>query len=144
MQVECGLEVGAVQEAVDGLEAPAADRQRDLAAVPVGRVGGEAGQDAAGIPVDVLIRPGVSINCVKPCAEDSQYLIHPNDLSGWENQYGRINPGSVVLIATGWDRFWHEEEHYFGPATQPRFPGIGSPAVRWLIEIGRASCRERV
>jgi len=93
-----------------------------------------AGQDAAGIPVDELICPGVSVNCVKRCTEDSRYLVHPGDLSDWEIQNGKITPKSVVLIATGWDRFWHQEKRYFGTATQPRFPGISSAAVRWLIE----------
>ena len=39
-----------------------------------------------------------------------------------------IRPGDVVLVRTGWGKFWSEPEKYL------KAPGVGAGGSRWLIE----------
>lgn len=44
-----------------------------------------------------------------------------------------IGPGDVVLIRTGWARYWHDARQFIA---EVRGPGIGEPGARWLSERG--------
>jgi kynurenine formamidase len=51
---------------------------------------------------------------------------------------GRIAAGSMVLVRTGWSRFWPNRKQYFGDdapgdASKLRFPGYGEDAARVLV-----------
>jgi kynurenine formamidase len=61
------------------------------------------------------------------------------DLETFEAAQGRIEEGSIVLLRTGWARFWPDRARYLGTAERGsaavaklHFPGLGADAARWL------------
>ena len=103
----------------------------------------EGGDDAASIPLDRLILPGIVIDVSEATANDSDYLVAPEDVLAWEAEHGRVPAGSAVLIRTGWAAHWPDALAYLGDDTPGEtgnlhFPGIGEAATRLLVENRRA------
>ena len=91
------------------------------------------------VPVRQLVAPGVVIDVREQCARDADYRLLPADLVAWEAAHGRIPPGAIVLLRTGWETRWGDRKAYFGDdtpgdATHLHFPSFGADAARWLIE----------
>ncbi|HWK09305.1 MAG TPA: cyclase family protein, partial [Vicinamibacterales bacterium] len=64
------------------------------------------------IPVERLYRPGVRIDVTAQAARDADYRVTAADITAFEARHGRVPEGSIVLIATGWDRFWPDRARY--------------------------------
>ena len=37
-----------------------------------------------------------------------------NDINSWEKRYGRLPKGVIVLMYTGWGRYWGDRKRYLG------------------------------
>ena len=103
----------------------------------------EGGDDAASIPLDRLILPGIVIDVSEAAAADPDYLATVEDVTAWEDEHGRVPEGSAVLIRTGWAARWPDALAYLGDDTPGEtgnlhFPGIGEAATRLLVEDRRA------
>ncbi len=92
------------------------------------------------IPLENLIGPAVVVDVTKQCAKDRDYLVTEADLTSWEKQNGRIPPGTIILLRTGFGRFYPDRKRYLG--TEERgagavanlhFPGLHPNAARWLV-----------
>jgi len=55
-------------------------------------------------------------------------LITAEDL---ENATPKIQPGDIVLVHTGWHRYWGDSQQYFLYS-----PGLGREAGEWFVEKG--------
>ncbi|MBP9146948.1 MAG: cyclase family protein [Thermoanaerobaculia bacterium] len=91
------------------------------------------------VPLRQLVAPGVVIDVREQCAKEADYRLVPGDLAAWEAVHGRIPPGAIVLLRTGWETRWGDRKAYFGDdtpgdATHLHFPSFGADAARWLIE----------
>ena len=91
------------------------------------------------IPLEKLIAPAVVIDVAEKAAADRNYLLSANDVTSFEDQYGRIEPGTIVLLRTGWSRFWPDAKSYLGDDTPGEvsklaFPSYGEDAARLLVE----------
>ncbi len=93
------------------------------------------------IPLDRLVGPAVLIDVSERCAQDPDYSVAVADFESWEKRNGRIPDTSIVLIRTGFGRFWPDRKAYLGTAERGqsaiaklRFPGLHADAARWLIE----------
>ena len=93
------------------------------------------------IPLDQLIGPGVVVDVVAQCASDVDYLVGVTDLQKWEKQHGKIEPGSIVFLRTGFGKFYPDKRKYLGTdergaAAVPKlhFPGLDPEAARWLSQ----------
>lgn len=98
----------------------------------------EGRRTAADIPIAQLIGPACVINITEQCAADHDYLLTPQDIRDYERRYGRIEPGSIVLVRTGFGRFYPDAKRYLGSdvrgvAEDLHFPGIGQAAARLLV-----------
>ncbi len=96
------------------------------------------------IPVERLAGPLVVIDVSEAAAEAEEYLLSSEDVNRYEEAHGRIAPGSIVMLRTGWDRFWPEARAYLGDdtpgdASKLRFPSYGVAAVQLLVERGVAA-----
>jgi kynurenine formamidase len=60
--------------------------------------------------------------------------IGPDELAGWFSTHSEPGPGSIVLIRTGWMRFWEEVNSYIGLETG--LPGLTRAGAEWLSERG--------
>jgi len=82
-----------------------------------------------------LVRPAVVIDVHGKTQSNPDYEISPLDIEAWERQHGLIEPGSVVLMYTGWQHLWNDPIAFFGQDAQgSHFPGIGEAAIRFLLE----------
>ncbi len=91
------------------------------------------------IPVKRLIAPAVVIDVAAACDKNPDYLLSAGDITGWEKEHGRLPDGSIVLVRTGWGKYWPDRRRYLGteergPAAIPHlhFPGISPEAARLL------------
>ena len=103
----------------------------------------EGGDDAASIPLDRLVLPGIVIDVSQAAAADPDYLVTVEDVQAWEREHGPVRAGSAVLIRTGWAARWPDALAYLGDDTAGEsrnlhFPGIGASATRLLVEERRA------
>jgi kynurenine formamidase len=91
------------------------------------------------IPLEQLIGPAVKIDVSAKSADDRDYLVSVEDLTGWESKYGQIPVSSIVLLQTGYGRYWNDRAKYMGSAggAEKHFPGLSPEAARWLIENRR-------
>jgi kynurenine formamidase len=92
------------------------------------------------IPVDRLYRAGVRIDVSKQAAANSDYRLTTGDVEAFEKNSGRILEGAVVLIATGWDRYWPERKQYMNDKNGVKhFPGLSAEATTLLARDRRVA-----
>jgi kynurenine formamidase len=91
------------------------------------------------IPLSQLIAPVVVIDIAAQCDKDRDYLLRPDDIASWEKAHGRIAEETIVLVHTGWGKYWPNREKYLGTdehgaSAVPKlhFPGISAEAARML------------
>jgi kynurenine formamidase len=97
---------------------------------------------ADAVPLDRLVGPAVVIDIAGKAARDRDALLERADLTAAEDAGGRIPDEAIVLIRTGWDRFWDDRARYLGTATPGdtahlHFPGVGPDAAAWLTTARR-------
>lgn len=91
------------------------------------------------VPLSRLIGPGVIIDMRRQAEKNADYALQVNDIRTWEKANGRIAPGSIVLIRSGWGKYWGDRKRYFGTAepgnvTDLHFPGLAKDAAEFLIK----------
>jgi kynurenine formamidase len=87
------------------------------------------------ITVDRLLRPAVCIDVQAAAAKDEDYRLTVDDIKRFEARHGRIPEGSVVLVATGWDRRWPDQARYMNDRDGVKhFPGLSVEAAALLAK----------
>jgi kynurenine formamidase len=96
-------------------------------------------QHADEIPLDRLMGPAVVIDVTKQAATDRDYRVSVADFEAWEARNGRLPEGVIVLLRTGFGRYWPDRVRYMGTAERGpeavkklHFPGLHPDAARWL------------
>jgi kynurenine formamidase len=99
---------------------------------------GHPGIDA--IPLSELIGPAIKIDVSQEANKNRDYLIGIKDFEQWEASNGKIPAGSIVLLSTGFGRYWPQMEKYSGVksaaaenSTHLHFPGLDPLAAAWLV-----------
>jgi kynurenine formamidase len=92
------------------------------------------------IPLSRLIGDAVVVDVSEPAGRDRDYLIGVADLTAWEETHGRIPDDTIVLLRTGYSRYWPDAEAYLGTALRGEegvaalhFPGLDPDAATWLV-----------
>jgi len=104
----------------------------------------EDGVTIDSVPLENLIAPGVVIDISDRTGKDPDYRLTAENVFEFEERHGEIPPGSIVLLRTGWSRFWPDAKRYLGDdtpgdASRLRFPSYGADAVRILVEDRRVA-----
>jgi kynurenine formamidase len=91
------------------------------------------------IPPERLILPAIVIDISRQCTADSDYRLMPVDVAEFEKAHGRVPEGSIVLVRTGWGRYWPNRKKYLGSdvpgdTAHLHFPGISGEAAKMLVE----------
>jgi kynurenine formamidase len=96
------------------------------------------------IPLEQLIGPAVVVDVTKRALQDPDYLVSTEDLTGWEAANGAIPDGSILLLRTGYGRYWPDAGKYLGTpdrgaeaVAKLHFPGLDPKAAKWLVEHRR-------
>ena len=100
----------------------------------------KGGQMLDQVPIDRLIGAGVRIDVAAQCARDRDYLVTIQDFEQWEADHGRIPNRAIVLVDTGFARYWPSRQQYLGTELRGlegvralHFPGLDPKAADWLI-----------
>jgi kynurenine formamidase len=93
------------------------------------------------IPLSQLIGPAIKLDVSSKASADRDYQISVADFEEWESRHSRIPDGSIVLLQTGWAKFWPDRVKYLGTAklgaegvAELHFPGLAPEAAKWLTE----------
>jgi len=102
------------------------------------------GKSTADLALEQLLAPAVVIDVTARAAADRDYRLRPADVTAFEERHGPIAAGSIVLVRTGWSRYWPDALAYLGDdtpgdASHLSFPGFGAEAVRLLAEERRVA-----
>ncbi|HYK22685.1 MAG TPA: cyclase family protein, partial [Pyrinomonadaceae bacterium] len=69
------------------------------------------------------------------------YLVSVNDFQDWEKRNGRIPPGTIVFLRTGFGKYYPDRKKYLGTdgrgaeaVAKLHFPGLDPAAARWLTQ----------
>ena len=90
------------------------------------------------VPLSQLIGAAVVIDIAPACAKDPDYRLSVADIAAWEKRQGAIPGRAIVLVRTGWGKFWPDRTRYLGSATPGdtahlHFPGISREAAEFLV-----------
>ncbi len=86
-------------------------------------------------PAESLIAPAIIIDVRQPAAVNPDYLLTVEDVLNWENQFGLVPCGSIVIVFTGWQFKWADSQEFFNQdaAGKMHFPGFSSNATKFLL-----------
>ncbi len=92
------------------------------------------------IPIDRMVGPAVRIDVTASCGRDQDYRVAISDIERWEANHGQIHYGAIVLLDTGYARFWPSRKDYLGTELRGQegvralhFPGLHPEAAAWLV-----------
>jgi kynurenine formamidase len=102
----------------------------------------EKGLTVDQIPLESLIGPAIKIDVSRKALANRDYLISIEDLKSWESNTGiDIPKGSIVLLETGYSKFYPDHVKYMGTDQRGpeavellHFPGLSEEAAIWLTE----------
>ena len=99
----------------------------------------EKGWTSDQIPIDRLMGPVFVIDVSASCAENPDYQMQVADIDRWEKKNGRIPSDAIVLMRSGWGKYWPDKKKYIGndkpnDATNLHFPGISKEAAEFLVK----------
>ena len=91
------------------------------------------------IPLARTIGPGVIIDVRRAAGADRDYLLNLQDIRAWEKRFGRIPKESIVIMYSGWGRYWGDRKRYFGTdeagdVVNLHFPGFSKEAAEFLVK----------
>jgi kynurenine formamidase len=96
------------------------------------------------IPLEQLVGDAIVVDVTSACARDPDYRVTVDDFIAWERTNGELPTASIVLIRTGYSRFWPDAARYLGTAERgdaavPKlhFPGLHPDAAAWLAGTKR-------
>ncbi|CAH1790899.1 unnamed protein product [Owenia fusiformis] len=83
--------------------------------------------------------PAVVIDIRKKAEKDSNACLELVDILAWEEEFGEIPKGAVIVQYSGWGQYWGDSEAYVGPQTTDgrlsiESPGLHPDAVNWLLQ----------
>ncbi|MEI7725698.1 MAG: cyclase family protein [Bacteroidota bacterium] len=93
------------------------------------------------VSVEQMHGPGVILDVTKQSANNRDYLVSVGDLENWETQHGKIPDGAIILLNTGFGKYWDDHLKYTGTlktgkegVAELHFPGLDPAAAKWLVE----------
>ena len=93
------------------------------------------------IPLEQLMGTAIIIDVTQQCAGNPDYLVSVDDFQKWEKQNGKIEKGTIVLLRTGYGRYYPDRKKYLGTdergaaaVAKLHFPGLDPKAAAWLTE----------
>ncbi len=92
------------------------------------------------IPLEQLMGPAVLIDVTRQAAKSRDYQATAADFQNWERQNGRLPAGAILLLRTGFGKYYPDRKKYMGTdergaaaVAKLHFPGLHPDAARWLV-----------
>jgi kynurenine formamidase len=94
------------------------------------------------IPLAQTIGPAVVIDVRRLSEKNADHLLSLEDIRAWEKAHGRLPTSVIILIRSGWGRYWRDRKRYFGTdepgnVTDLHFPGLAPQAAEFLVKQRR-------
>lgn len=94
------------------------------------------------IPLSQTIGLAAVIDVRRQSEKNADYEASVADIVAWEKSHGRLPAGVIVLIRSGWGRYWGDRKRYFGTdepgnVTGLHFPGLSAQAAEFLVKQRR-------
>ncbi|MCK9618473.1 MAG: cyclase family protein [Lentimicrobiaceae bacterium] len=93
------------------------------------------------VPLQQLIGNAVVIDVKRKVTQNRDYQVSTDDFFLWEKENGKIPEGAIVLVNTGFSKYWSDKEKYTGTNLSGQkavallhFPGLHPDAALWLAE----------
>lgn len=93
------------------------------------------------IPLERLMGQGIVIDVSAKAAQDRDYQVSVEDFEAWEKEHGRELNDVIVLLRTGFGKYWPDKEKYMGTdergagaVPKLHFPGLDPKAAAWLVQ----------
>jgi kynurenine formamidase len=106
----------------------------------------QGGQSADEVPLNRLMGPACVIDVSEAALANADFRLSAGDIAAWEAENGRIEAGCIVLLNTGYARFWPDRQSYLGTSftgaqgvANLHFPGYSEASARLLVERGVAA-----
>lgn len=92
------------------------------------------------LPLEQLIGQAVVVDVSAQAASQPDYRVTTADFQAWESANGPLPEGVIVLLRTGYGKFWPDRKRYMGTdergtaaVAKLHFPGLHPDAARWLL-----------
>ena len=90
------------------------------------------------LPVERLVAPVQVIDVSAKAAQDRDYRVSVEDIALWERAHTNIAENSIVVIRTGWGKFWPDRKQYLGSDVKGdianlHFPALSKDAAELLV-----------
>lgn len=94
---------------------------------------------ADAVPLSSCIGPAAVIDVRSAAAGNPDYRLTVADLQKWESDHGRLPQGAIVVMHSGWGKFWPDKKRYLGTDKQGdvanlHFPGFSKEAAEFLVK----------
>ncbi len=83
---------------------------------------------------------GALVDVTQLCAANRDYQVQVKDFLAWERKHGRRLEDVIVLLRTGFGRYWPDRVKYMGTdergadaVPKLHFPGLHPEAAEWLV-----------
>ncbi len=93
------------------------------------------------IPLQQLMGSAIVIDVSAQCAANPDYQVSVADFQNWERRNGRIRPGTIVLLRTGFGKHYPDRKKYLGTdergadaVAKLHFPGLDPATARWITQ----------
>lgn len=97
----------------------------------------EGKRTSEAIPVGDLVGPAVVVDTSSKCASNPDCLLSVDDIAQWEKANGGLPDDAILLVRTGWGKFWGDKKAYLGTdkpgdTANLHFPGISREAAELI------------
>src|ERR1700682_1716077 len=88
------------------------------------------------IAPEKFFAPAVVLDVRTEAAKNPDSQLSPEVIRGWEKRHGKIPPGAIVALRTGWASRWPDAERYRNTDGKGvmHFPGYSVEAAKILLE----------
>ncbi len=101
----------------------------------------ENGRSIEQIVPEEFTGEGICVDVSEKALSDRDYLASVQDFRDWEQKHGTIPDRVIVLLRTGFGRFWGDPLKYTGTlktgsagVKELHFPGLDPEAAEWLVK----------
>ncbi len=88
-----------------------------------------------------MISAGVVIDVTDQSLKTPDFQVQVEDFLAWETKHGSRLDGVIVLLRTGFGKYWPDRVRYMGTgrrgeeaAKELHFPGLHLEVARWLVD----------
>jgi kynurenine formamidase len=93
------------------------------------------------VPLERLVGEAAVIDVREKCRSNRDYQVGIKDLRDWEDAHDRTLVDVIILLDTGFARYWPNARDYLGTAERGElavaklhFPGLDPMAAQWLTD----------